>query len=54
MAPQNLVQMLAREEGAYSRYNGYDWRTESSTADKEDTGELAGIRSCASWGAQGR
>ena len=42
VAPQNLVQMLAREEGAYSRYNGYDWRTESSTADKEDTGELAG------------
>ena len=42
VAPQNLVQMLAREEGAYEHYSRYDWRTgEDVGADREDTKELA-------------
>ena len=40
--PRNVVQMLAREEDVYSKYNNYDWATDTKGVDKEDTGELAG------------
>ena len=41
--PRNVVQMLAREEGAYSEYRNYYWYSdEKKSADKEDTSELAG------------
>ena len=40
--PHNVVQMLAREEGAYERHNRHEWRAGREVgADNEDTGELA-------------
>ena len=42
VAPQNVVQMLAREEGAYERHDCHEWRAgREAGADNEDTGELA-------------
>ena len=42
VAPQNVVQMLAREEGVYERHNRHEWRAGSEEgADNADTGELA-------------
>ena len=40
--PNNVVQMLAREENVYSQYYNSNWSERSEGADKEDTGELSG------------
>lgn len=55
VAPQNIVQLLAREEGAYAHYSNYDWRQERDVgADREDTGELAGEAMERDWPCRNR
>ena len=55
VAPQNVVQMLAREESAYAHYSNYDWRVGDDVgADREDTGELAGEATERDWPCSNR
>ena len=50
VAPQNVVQMLAREEGAYERHNRNEWRAgREEGADNADTGELAAEATARDW-----
>ena len=55
VAPQNIVQLLAREESAYAHYSSYDWRAGRDVgADREDTGELAGEATERDWPCRNR
>ena len=55
VAPQNVVQMLAREEGAYERHNRNEWRAgREEGADNADTGELAAEATARDWTCRNR